>query len=195
MITAIKQHRTITTNGPFLDMTIGTGHIGDTITAQGGAVDVKVSVHTAQWDKVDHLVIYANSAIVAELPIPAGQGASFDTTVHLNLTRDSWVVAEVTGSGSMFPVVTPTEFPGLDATVLIKALSVGLDLSSLPLTSNLKPERVHVSTPYAITNPIWVDTDGNGWTPPKPPFARAAAPAHATPDVRAQFDALPEVSQ
>jgi hypothetical protein len=103
-------------------------------------------------------------------------------------------------------VLTPTEFPPLDATVIIKALAVGLDLSTLPLTSNLKPARVHIAQPYAITNPIWIDVDGNGWTPPRPPLP-ASPKARSTytglppdtapepaPDVRARFDALPELS-
>ena len=92
------------------------------------------------------------------------------------------------------PGMSPTEFPPLDATVIIKALSVGLDLSSLPLTSKLKPSSIHITTPYAITNPIWIDVDGNGWTPLRPPLPAPGASARRSPDVRAQFEALPEVS-
>jgi hypothetical protein len=95
----------------------------------------------------------------------------------------------------MFPVLTPTEFPPLDATVIIKALSVGLDLSSLPLTAKLKPSHVHVQTPYAITNPIWIDVDGNGWTSPRPPLPRTRARSAEPSDIRSRFDALPEVSR
>lgn len=88
---------------------------------------------------------------------------------------------------------TPTEFPPLDASVIIKALSVGLDLSSLPLVGKLKPSHVHLQTPYAITNPIWIDVDGNGWTSPRPPLSRTPAAAAPAPDVRARFEAVPEV--
>ena len=126
--------------------------------------------------------------------IPAAQGTDYETVVHLNLTKDSWIVAEVEGTTNMFPVSTPVELPPLDATVIIKALSAGLDLSSLPVTAKLKPNQIHTSTPYAITNPIWVDIDGNGWTPPKAALPRTAGPARARPDVRAQFDSLPELS-
>lgn len=191
---AIRQHHAITTTAPFLEMTIDDHIIGDTVIAQGGSVDVTIRVRSSSWAKVDHLVLYSNSQVVADQVIPANQGTDYETRVHLALTRDSWVVAEVSGPGNLFPVLTPTEFPPLDATVLIKALSVGLDLSSLPLTSNFKPSRVHIQTPYAITNPIWIDVDGNGWTPPKPPLARKVAPAAPPPDVRARFEALPEVS-
>jgi hypothetical protein len=159
----------------------------------GGNVAVKIHVRAPQWAKVDHLVVYSNSAIVAQQTIPAAQGTDYATTIALQLPKDAWIVAEVTGTGNMFPVLTPTEFPPLDATVIIKALSIGLDLSALPLTSKLRPSRVHTSTPYAITNPIWIDVDGGGFTAPKPPLPPRPA-GGAPPDIRAQFDALPEVS-
>jgi hypothetical protein len=62
----------------------------------------------------------------------------------------------------------------------------------LPLASNLKPQQIHQTLPYAITNPIWIDVDGNGWTPPKAPLPRTAPPAPPRPDVRSQFEALPD---
>ena len=74
-------------------------------------------------------------------------------------------------------------------------IAIGIDLSSLPITSNLKPQRLHTATPYAITNPIWIDRDNNGWTSPKAPLPTRLAPTGSPPDVRAQFDALPEVSR
>jgi hypothetical protein len=92
--------------------------------------------------------------------------------------------------------VSPTELPPLDATVIINALSVGLDLSTLPIASSLKPERLHVTSPYAITNPIWIDTAGDGWTPPKAAFTSRTKPvAEARPDVRDQFDAVQEIGR
>ncbi len=194
VVKAIQDHRAITTNGPFVEMTApGGGMIGDTI--KGSSVDITIRVRAPQWAKVDQLVVYSNSVVLKTVPIPAGQATDFETIVSVRPTTDAWVVAEVTGTSNMFPVLSPTEFPPLDATVIIQALSVGLDLSTLPLTSNLKPGRVHVSSPYAITNPIWIDIDGNGWTPPKPPFPTIKArPAGPRPDVRSQFDSLPEVA-
>jgi len=195
VIDAVRGHRAITTNAPFVELTIGDARIGDTITALGGSVDVDVHVRSPSWGAVDRLVVYANSQIVAEQAIPASQGTDYQTTVHLQLAIDSWVVAEATGTGNLFPVVSPVELPPLDATVLIKALSHGLDLSALPLTSSLKPSSVHIVTPYAITNPIWIDVDGNGWTAPKPSLPRRVAPPAPPPDVRARFAALPEISR
>ncbi|MBA3464713.1 MAG: CehA/McbA family metallohydrolase [Deltaproteobacteria bacterium] len=194
VLEGVRAHRAITTTAPFIELTIGQGMIGDTIVAQGGVVDVRVRVRAPTWGAVDHLVIYANSVIVADQRIPAGQGTDYETMVRLNLTRDTWIVAEVEGPTNMFPVSTPIELPPLDATVIIKALSAGLDLSSLPITATLKPNQIHTSTPFAITNPIWVDIDGNGWNAPKAALPRVAPPPKPRPDVRDQFESLPELS-
>jgi hypothetical protein len=197
VMTAIREHRAIATNGPYVDITIGDKMIGDTVV--GASVDVKVTVRAAKWAAVDTLIVYVNS-VPQTIAIPADQSTNFTTTVNVKPTRDAWVVAEVTGKSNMFPVVSPTELPPLDATVIISALTSGLgggglDLSNLPIAQNLKPERLHVTTPYAITNPIRIDVDGNGWTPPKAPFASRAKPvAETAPDVRAQFEALPEIA-
>ena len=193
VITGIREHRALTTNGPFIDMTAGGKMVGDTVV--GASVEVRVRVHTAQWAKVDTLVIYSNSVVLKTIPIPPDQGADFETVITVAPMRDAWVVAEATGKSNMFPVVSPTELPPLDATVIINALSVGLDLSTLPIASNLKPERLHQTSPYAITNPIWIDIDGNGWTPPKTPFVSKVKPvSDARPDVRKQFDAVEEIA-
>lgn len=199
VVDAIHGHHAIATNAPFLQMTIGSAIIGDTIAVPGGQVDVNIHVQSASWAPVDHLTLYSNGgAKVADMLIPASQGTDFSTTVHLSLAVDSWVVAEVTGPGNLFPVESPTEFPPLDATVIIKALSVGIDLSTLPLTSKLVPSHVHTTTPFAMTNPIWIAIDNSPWTAPKPPLPKPvpiAGQRVAPPtDVRKQFDALPEVT-
>jgi hypothetical protein len=76
---------------------------------------------------------------------------------------------------------------------VLKARSAGLDLSGLNPTGVLKPDRTVMVTPFAITNPIWVDVDGNGFTPRLPRLQRERAPAAAAPppDVRDAFRALP----
>jgi hypothetical protein len=194
IVAATRNHHAITTNSAFIDMHVGTAKIGDTVNDTRASIPVEITVRAPSWGKPDTLVVYMNSATVQTIPIP--DGTNFTTTVMVSPTADSWVVAEVTGKQNMFPVVVPVEFPPLDATVLISALSAGLDLSSLPLASALKPARLHTATPYAITNPIWIDHDGNGtWTPPKGALPAGAARVQDPPDVRQQFDALPEISR
>jgi hypothetical protein len=195
VVSAIRNHRAITTNAPFVDMRIGNERIGSTVSDNRAQVPVDITVRSPAWAKPNTLIVYMNSAIVQTIAIP--DGSNFTTTVMVSPTTDSWVVAEVTGTQNMFPVISPVEFPPLDATIIISALSAGLDLSTLPIASTLKPQKLHTAMPYAITNPIWIDRAGDGWTPPRTPLPLSApSPSSGLrPDVRDQFDSLPEISQ
>ena len=90
----------------------------------------------------------------------------------------------------MFPVLTPTEFPPLDATIIIGALSVGLDLSALPLTAKLKPVRTHFSTAVRDHQSDLARHRRQRLDAAADRRSRASATTRPRPDVRAQFDAL-----
>jgi hypothetical protein len=191
VVDAIRAHRTIATNAPLIEMTIGDAMIGDDVRA-GPGIEVRVRVHAPSWAGIDHLTLWANSVAVVDIPIPPDQATELDRTFPLTLTEDAWIVAEVNGTQNMFPVVTAKEFEPLDAGVVIKALGAGLDLSGLTPTGALKPDRTVFVHPFAITSPIWVDIDGGGWTSPRPPLSRSTVPsARTAPDLRRAFDALP----
>jgi hypothetical protein len=191
VVDAIRAHRTVATNAPFVELEIGDGRIGDEVRA-GPAIEVRVRVRAPSWAGVDHLTLWSNSVAVVDVAIPAEQATDFEASYPLVLAEDAWVVAEVTGTQSMFPIATAKEFEPLDASVVIKALGAGLDLSGLTPTGALQPDKTTVVTPFAMTSPIWVDIDGGGWTSPRPALSRdkPAAPRPA-PDLRDTFDALP----
>ena len=195
VVDAIHAHRTVTSNGPFvtIDVDDGAAAIGDEVRA-GPSVDVRIRIRAPSWAAPDHVTLWANSAPVPgvdALVIPPAEATDFDRTFTVTLAADAWLVAEVWGSQNMFPVVTAKEFEPLDASVVIKALGAGIDLSGLS-PGNLKPDRTVVTTPFAITSPIWVDVDGGGWQSPATPLSREApAPTAATPDLRDVFRALP----
>jgi hypothetical protein len=168
--------------------------IGSTIVDSAASIAVEIRVRAPSWAKVDRLKLYLNSVVVHDVAIATG--TDFTTTLAVTPTTDSWVVAEVIGTQNMFPVISPVEFPPLDATIILGALSAGgngLDLGGLPATAKLQPKRTHIATPYAITNPIWIDRDGSGWTPPKGALPKQVTSQGSRPDVRTQFDALPEL--
>ncbi|HEY1554522.1 MAG TPA: CehA/McbA family metallohydrolase [Kofleriaceae bacterium] len=197
VVGGIRGHHAIATNAPYVTIQVAGGMIGDTVTASG-QIPVTIDVDAPSWAAVDTLTLYGSTSttpdhVIQTIAIPA-PGTTFHTVVNIAPARDAWVVAEVTGTANMFPVLSPTEFPPLDVSAIIGALAAGIDLSALPITPSSQPNHLHVSTPYAITNPIWIDVDGNGWTPPLAPLGRTAVPAGPRPDVRQVFDALPEVS-
>jgi hypothetical protein len=191
VVDAIRAHRTIATNGPFVEITIDDAMIGDEITNGGSSVDVRVRIRAPAWAGVDHLTVWSNSAAAADVAIPADQATDFDQTFTVPLARDAWIVAEVTGSQNMFPVVTAKEFEPLDASVVISALGAGLDLSGLA-PGGAKPDKTVTVRPFAITSPIWVDTASDGWVPPRAPLSRTRlGEASQVRDLRDAFDALP----
>jgi hypothetical protein len=191
VVDAIRAHHTIATNGPFVELTIGDAMTGDEIRG-GPLVDVRVRIRAPSWTPVDHLTVWSNSVAVLDLAIPPDQATGFDQTFAVALAADAWIVAEVTGTQNMFPVVTSKEFDPIDATVVLKALGAGLDLSGLTPSGALKPDKTVPVHAFAMTNPIWVDVDGDGWTPPRPALSRTSVPtAAAAPDLRAAFAALP----
>ncbi|MFT3698351.1 MAG: CehA/McbA family metallohydrolase [Kofleriaceae bacterium] len=194
VVAAIRGHHTEVTNAPFIDMKINDAVIGDDVKVSG-QVTVAIHVRAPSWAPVNHIKVYSNSAVIFDQAITTG--TDYSTNVMFTPGKDAWVVAEVLGDSNMFPVNSPTEFPPLDVGAIITALASGLDLSSLPISNPLKPIQTHYSKPYAITNPIWIDADGDGkWTPPKAPLSERKVPTSRNPpDVRAAFDALPEVSR
>ncbi len=83
-------------------------------------------------------------------------------------TVDTWFVVIAMGQDRMFPVFTSNEYPYIQIGSLISIALQGL----LPAAGDLlgkNPSTVFGIHPYAMTNPIWVDADGNGTydTPPR----------------------------
>jgi len=78
------------------------------------------------------------------LPVEAAPGSvrRLVRDLRLELAEDAFIVVEVMGTGSLYPVVQQRSRSGLQADAV---------------------------TPYALTNPVFVDVDGNGrFDPPLP---------------------------
>ena len=201
VLQGIRQHNVVVTNGPFLELVVDDQRIGSDVT--GSSPVARVRVRAPDWAPVDRLKVYLGGELISDEPIPPESKTSYEAVFTLTPERDDFVVAEVTGSASMFPVLSMREFESLDADVILRALGAGIDLSALNPSGALQPSKTFVVTPYAITNPVWIDADGDGtWEPrlPEPPSraglrrpaprdpAREAPP----PDVREAFRRLEE---
>ena len=180
LVAAIKKHRVLVTNGPFLKMTVHTENaaggdpitwkIGDSVTYQssnaGRKVRVDLSLFTADWVVVDTIKLYANGELLDSISVPGGvnaeSGRAEDDAYALapryyTFDDDTWLVAEATGGVSMFPVVTPPEDPPTDVADALAGVVGGMGLGAafgggeLPTPT----ERLRV-TPFALTNPIWL---------------------------------------
>jgi len=145
LIQAIKKGHAFASNGPVVDFTINEENIpGDFLTAKDGKVNIQLEVKSAPWISVDEvrLIVNGNKKIIFPVRESKDSVLRFSETISLFLTEDSFIAAEILGKRSLFPVHQSRARYGL---------------------------RENAALPYALTNPIFVDVDGNGrFDPPLP---------------------------
>lgn len=173
-------------NGPFVRVTAtGAGDpagMGDTVTAADGKVTLAIHVDSAPWVVPDTLRIFRNGAVVHKSSLPGG-GAHDLPAIELDAGSDGFLLVEVSGKESLFPVVYPNEIPPLQFTDVIGSIGASFGLGDEP--DALEPQLLFVTHPYALTNPIWIDGDGDGAVTPVRdlPVPGAARVAGKTPRI------------
>jgi len=194
VIDGLRSGRVFLTTGPIVELLVNGEPMGAEVTDTDGTVSVELRAQVPNWMEVDRAIVYGNGVVLAEVQIPAGQ-RDFRTTIDIDIDRDTWLVLEVRGPTNLFPAIAPKEFRKPTPTEIINALATGFDLSALDPYGNLRPQEAQKPFPQAITNPIWVDYDGNGVF--DPPGVTTATARHtsgqAIDDVRKTFADLPEV--
>jgi hypothetical protein len=138
LLSAVKQGRSFATNGPIVDLRVnGRSGPGDVCPAPAGRVDVRIGVRSAPWVAVDEvrLVVNGERRLIFPVNSPKREVAKFDEQISLTLPRDSFLCVEALGKETLFPV----------------------------LQNSARSGSVQGGTlPFAITNPVFVDVDGNG---------------------------------
>jgi len=190
----MQAHRGVASNCPMVEISVDGHPVGSDVTQTGTTAQVSVHARSADWCPFDHLTVWANGTKALDESIDAANAHDYTRVLSLTLsTSDVWTAAEVTGSANLFPVLTPQELKPLSATEVIGALGKAMDLSALDPYGPIRPARVYQSTPEALTNPVWIDHDGNGqFDPPLHPLL-AAKKKPAPIDLRRIFEAMPEV--
>ena len=84
----------------------------------------------------------------------------------VTLTEDSWFTVMVMGDSDMRPVFTPVEIPYIDLQAIITEALGSVDAVSNLISPAVPLPRKHPVYPFALTNPIWVDLDGDGFDAP-----------------------------
>jgi hypothetical protein len=189
----IKEHRVIVSTGPFLYFDLNGAQIGETLDRpEGEKLSAHIRVQTASWFGVDHIEIYRNGLIekIIRLQPDKETLVDFDETVGLEKpAEDSWYVAMAYGLDSEYllsPVykqiplgkmLIPTIMAMGVQSILISFQSLldevqgqmpGIDVDSM-IKGFLQTEELPDSFPMfplAITNPIWVNVEGDSFTPP-----------------------------
>lgn len=163
---AIKEHRVVASYGPFVRFWIDGEPIGGEIVSDQ-PVEMEIDVQAPTWMGVDRIELYENGTLIREWEVEdAPIVERFNERFTHTPEKDSWYVVVVASDDDMFPVLTPVEIPYIDLqTVVIDALS-GLDSVAALISPATPIPLTYPSLPYAITNPIWVDREGDGFQAP-----------------------------
>jgi hypothetical protein len=159
---AFESGDVLMTNGPFLRVSVNDKGMGQTATADDGRVTLKVAIDSAPWVRVRKLNVYLGVDVAQTIEVP--RAGKFETEVEVDVTEDTVLVVEAVGTDALFPSIYSNEIPPLQFTDVIGAIGGSFGLGTNP--NALRPDLVTVTTPYALTNAIYVDADGGGWDPP-----------------------------
>ncbi|MER3502163.1 MAG: hypothetical protein C4295_12000 [Candidatus Fervidibacterota bacterium] len=145
IVQAVKAGRVVVSLGPFVTITADGQPIGSLLSKPKGDIMLSIRVQAPNWVKVSEVELVANGVAIKRWRIgkPAnGQGVDWQATARVRPRRDTWYAVFVHGpEGGLEPILRP--FRTFEGTTY----------------------RVR---PFATTNPIWVDRDGNGvFDPPK----------------------------
>lgn len=143
---SIKKGQSFTSNGPLVDFKInGEFTSGDFFTSSNGKAEISIKVQSSPWISVDEVRLIVNGERRIIFPVKTKKEIIekfIEPPFSLTLKRDSYISVEVLGKESLYPVLQRRSRSGSlrDATL-----------------------------PYALTNPVFIDVDGNGkFDPPLP---------------------------
>ncbi len=174
VITSLRKGTAFTTYGPFLHATIAGKTFGEVAPATpGGTVAMDLSVQTASWFGVDRIEVYVDGHLVQVIS-PTSQPSDivdFSGTVQLAIpplaqrSADSWVVVIAMGlqdQNLLRPASLDLPYGEIQlATVTADAFAlipvVNTFFSAAPPLPDWYP-----IPPYAVSNPIYLDVNGNG---------------------------------
>ena len=188
VVNAFQAGDVLMTNGPFLDVKVGDARLGDTVT--GESFDVAVQVRAAPWVDVDRVSLYLDGELLQTKEVELSGGKA-DVTFAVTTSRDGFLVVEAQGDDSMFPSVYPNEIPPLQFTDVLGSLGDSFGFGANP--DALEPVLQSVTTPYALTNPIWIDADSDGEVSPLTalPDPQASTAARRTVPANPAYGRLP----
>jgi hypothetical protein len=137
LVRAVKEGRVVISLGPFVTFTADGQPIGSLISKPQGDIVLKIRVQAPNWVKVSEVELLANGVTVKRWQLPSPASAlDWQATAKVRPRRDAWYAVLVRGpEGGLEPILRPFRtFEGTTFRVV----------------------------PMALTNPIFVDRDGNG---------------------------------
>ena len=158
-VRAVREGRSSVALGAFVDIVVNpdrdSGSMGDTVDVSAGeTVQVQVRVQTPDWLVVDRLTLYVGGiateerqAAVDVVELVAGGARNEAVEVfEIDISDDTWVAAVAQGAQSLYPLL-PYNWA--------RQSEVSID----DIRADALPGSI---MPFAVTNPVWLDADGDG---------------------------------
>lgn len=215
----LRAGQTISSFGPFVQLSVDGGQPGDTVVAKGKSkVSVHVRIQTPSWFAVDRYEVWMNGRVVKAVDLPGGVSRTAlivdaDDTFDVDLPagRDSWISVTAMGTGEhtlMRPVQLDVPFGELQLPRVASMAFANLPVINAIFSTPARVPDFFPIFPMATTGAIFVDLDGNGkYDAPKafPAFCGAKCDASKLTDaaaklvedkkcqtLQAEFECLPE---
>jgi hypothetical protein len=137
LMRAVKEGRSFVSNGPIVSARVGKATFGDLVEARKGRLGLMIRVMGAPWLDISEVRVVVNGERKIVIPVtehPRG-AVKFVRRIDLELPADAWIAVEALGAKSLYPEIQQVAGNGRPA---------------------------NAALPYALTNPILVDVDGNG---------------------------------
>lgn len=135
---AIRKGRSFVSNGPLVEFTVNDTHFpGDPLIQGQEKTKISVRVQSAPWVSVDEVRLIINGERKIIFPVKSEEDSliKFDEEIELKLKEDAYLAVEILGSRSLYPI----------------------------LQKQANEDKYKRATlPYALTNPVFIDVDGNG---------------------------------
>jgi hypothetical protein len=210
VVKAIKAQQTLPTNGPFVKIGAkGDGRcfsrktneplgkdvcgMGEVVVPADGKITLDLDIQTAPWVKIDKVTLTMNGEVIAT--IEGNRETLGRISQSVPVREDGWLIAEISGEASMFPMVTTREVPSIQISNALGSIASAFGFSLSPF-GNLRPSEVTIAKPYAFTNPIFIDATGDGWTPRGlGTRALTAAEAPRCSASKADYSGLPAIAK
>jgi len=170
---AIREHRVVPSYGPLIRFFINGAGVGSDVSAEGASAELAIKVQAPRWMDVDRVELYENGRMIREFTgdeLSSGGTVKLDTAVTLapidadGAAQDAWYVVVAMGDQDLSPLFTPQDVPKLEMNEIVVGGLSSLDLSigGAALAGDPAPfERTYSIFPFAFTNPIWLDVDGD----------------------------------
>ncbi len=183
-LASLRGGHAFATYGPFIRASVEGKTFGEVATVKpGNALQLLLRVETASWFGVDRVEIYADGKLVKVLKPAKGPAAIVDVdeqhpVVFPAPKHDSWIIVAAMGLNDenlMSPVALDVPFGELQLPRVASLAFAQVEALSMFFPPSPSVPDWFPVAPYAVTNPIFLDTDGNGvYDAPKgnalPPF-------------------------